>query len=75
MMYSEILAAGCDTIHDDETELEIMYCSSAGKENYTEAGTSITYNGKESIAAVTNYTVANNLGGIFVFDTSMDTVT
>merc|ERR1712136_156132 len=32
-------------------------------------------NGKESVAAVTNYTIANNLGGIFVFDTSMDTVT
>merc|ERR1712122_77898 len=30
--------------------------------------------GKNSIAAITNYTVANSLGGIFVFDTSMDTV-
>jgi len=75
MMYSEILAAGCDTTHDDETQSDIMYCSSAGKDSYTEAGTWITYNGKESVAAVTNYTIANNLGGIFVFDTSMDTVT
>merc|ERR1712048_7641 len=43
-------------------------------DSYTEAGTWITYNGKKSIAAVTNYTIANNLGGLFIFDTSMDTV-
>merc|ERR1712048_246824 len=73
-MYSEILAAGCDTMYDDETESDVMYCSSAGKDSYTEAGTWITYNGKKSIAAVTNYSIANNLGGLFIFDTSMDTV-
>ena len=49
-------------------------CTVRGKDNYTEAGTWITYNGKESIAAVTNDTIANNLGGIFVFNTSKDTV-
>ena len=74
MMYSEIMAAGCDTTSDDETQSDIMYCSSAGKDSYTEAGTWITYNGKNSIAAITNYIVANSLGGIFVFDTSADTV-
>ena len=47
-MYSGILAASCDTTHDDETESDIVYCSSAGKDSYTEAGTWITYNGKES---------------------------
>merc|ERR1712118_441436 len=32
---------------------DIMYCSSAGRDSYTEAGTWITYQGKKSIAAVT----------------------
>lgn len=74
MMYSEIMAAGCDNHYDDETQSDIMYCSSAGKDSYTAAGTWITYQGKKSIAAVTNYSIANNLGGLFIFDTSMDTV-
>merc|ERR1712048_1117667 len=74
MMYSEIEAAGCDNYYDDETQSDIMYCSSAGKDSYTAAGTWITYQGKKSIAAVTNYSIANNLGGLFIFDTSMDTV-
>lgn len=73
-MYSEILAAGCDTTFDDETKSDIMYCASAGKDGYTEAGTWITYASKQSIAAITQYTLDKGLAGVFVFDTSMDTV-
>jgi len=74
MMYSEILAAGCDTTFDDETKSDIMYCASAGKDGYTEAGTWITYASKQSIAAITQYALDKGLAGVFVFDTSMDTV-
>jgi len=74
MMYSEILAAGCDTTFDDETKSDIMYCSSAGGDGYTEAGTWITYNSLESIEGITQYAVDNGLAGVFAFDSSMDTL-
>jgi len=74
MMYSEILASGCDTQFDDETKSDVMYCSSAGKDGYTEAGTWVTYNGLESIEAITQYAIDLGLAGVFAFDTSMDTV-
>merc|ERR1712071_741076 len=74
MMYSEILAAGCPTKYDNETKSDVMYCASAGKDSYTEAGTWISYNDKKSIHEITQYTMDQGLAGIFVFDTSMDTV-
>lgn len=74
MMYSEILAAGCETQYDDETKSDIAYCSSAGKDGYTEAGTWITYNGKKSIHEITAYAMEKGLAGVFVFDTSMDSI-
>lgn len=74
MMYSEILAAGCSNQYDNETKSDVMYCSSAGKDGYTEAGTWITYNGKQSIHEITQYSMDKGLAGVFVFDTSMDTV-
>jgi len=74
MMYSEILAAGCDTSYDDETKSDIMYCSSAGADGYTEAGTWATYNSVESIEAITQYSIDNGLAGVFAFDSSMDTL-
>merc|ERR1711920_195435 len=75
MMYTEIQAAGCPTFFDDETKSDIMYCSSAGSDSgYTEAGTWITYNSKKSIHEITQYMMDQGLGGVFVFDTSMDTV-
>lgn len=74
MMYSEIQAAACDTQYDDETKSDIAYCSSAGKDSYTEAGTWISYNGKKSIHEITEYSMDKGLAGVFIFDTSMDTI-
>jgi len=74
MMYSEILAAGCTNQYDNETKSDIAYCSSASADGYTEAGTWITYNGKQSIHEITKYSMDKGLAGVFVFDTSMDTV-
>lgn len=74
MMYTEILAAGCPTQYDDETKSDIMYCESAASDGYTEAGTWITYNDKKSIHEITSYAMSKGLAGVFVFDTSMDTL-
>jgi len=74
MMYSEIQAAACDTQYDDETKSDIAYCSSAGKDSYTEAGTWVSYNGKKSIHEITQYAMDKDLAGVFIFDTSMDTL-
>jgi len=74
MMYSEILAADCDTQFDDETKSDIMYCSSDGADGYTKAGTWATYNSQESIEAIVQYSMDNGLAGVFAFDSSMDTL-
>jgi len=74
MMYSEIRAAGCPTQYDNFTKSDIMYCSSASSDGYTEAGTWISYNDKQSIHEITQYTMNQGLAGVFIFDSSMDTV-
>merc|ERR1712151_902880 len=56
------------------TQSDIMYCSSGGQDGYTEEGTWITYNDKKSIHEITQYSIEHGLGGVFVFDTSMDTI-
>ena len=49
--------------YDDEQKSDNMYCSPADQGSYTEAGICITYNGKESIAAVTNFFRRTGLRG------------
>merc|ERR1719183_2344304 len=79
-MFSEIEAAigagngGCETYHDAATQCDIAYCTSAGADGYTAAGTWITYQGQESTEAVVDYGKKLGLGGFFTFDTSMDSL-
>lgn len=82
MMYSEILAAlggedGNTSVYfDNQTQSAIAYFASPGADGgYTEAGTWITFNNPESIKSIVKYSSDNNLGGVFIFDTSQDTVT
>jgi len=82
MMYSEILAAlggGDDSssiIFDNATKSDIVYFKDAGADGgYTEAGTFVSYAGPKSIDAIVAYSEKQRLGGVFIFDTSMDTVT
>jgi chitinase len=76
LMYSEIIAAQPTNYFDNATCSDIGYWSKAGADGgYTEAGTWVSYNGKKSIAKITDYVKKQKLGGLFVFDTSMDTVT
>lgn len=75
MMYSEILAAGCQTYHDEKTVSDIAYCAEAGKDGgFTEAGTWIAYQGPLSLNKTVAWAKSKGLAGVFIFDTSEDTV-
>jgi len=74
MMYSEIQAAKPTTTYDTQTESTIGYWSQTGSDGYTAAGTWLTYNDARSVTAITKYGMDNKLSGVFVFDTSMDSV-
>jgi GH18 family chitinase len=72
-MYSEIVAAtGGQYAYDNETQSDIAYFPAQSGDSWTPAGTWITYTGKSSAKAITDYATAQNLGGVFVFDSSMD---
>lgn len=74
MMYSELRAAGGSVFHDNTTASDVAYFVTAGGDGYTEAGTWVTYSDQASIAKITTYAKTKGLGGVFVFDTSMDTL-
>lgn len=74
-MFSETLLAGATlTDFDNETMSDIAYFAAEGADGYTPAGTWVTYTGQKSAVAIADYIVANNLGGAFAFDSSMDTM-
>lgn len=74
-MYSEIQAAAptLKTL-DPVTKSNIAYFTATGADGYTAPGTWITYNDVDSATAITQYASAMGLGGVFVFDVSMDSV-
>jgi len=74
MMFSEIEAAACESHFDEVTQSDIAYCSQAGQDGYTEAGTWITYQSVKANEAAVDYGRSLGLGGFFTFDTSMDSV-
>jgi len=74
MMYSEIQAAQPMNYYDKATESVIAYWSSTGADGYTAAGTWLSYNNAESMAAITKYATSKGCDGVFVFDTSMDSI-
>jgi len=76
MMYSEIQAANPDsTMYNTETQTMIGFFSKAGADGWTDAGTWLTYNDKTSVTAITNWANSQNLDGVFIFDTSEDSIT
>jgi len=75
-MYSEIIAAKPTNYYDATTASDIGFWPSAGADSgYTAAGTWVSYNGPKSLSTITEYVMDQGLAGIFIFDTSMDTVT
>ena len=73
LMYSEVLAAAADLSDcDNETETAIAYLSRDGADG-TPAGTWITYNDERSVRAIARWARQKGLGGVFVFDSSIDT--
>lgn len=74
MMYSEIQAAQPMNYFDQQTQSTIGYWSQQGADGYTAPGTWISYNDAKSLTAITKYGMENNVDGVFVFDSSMDSV-
>lgn len=75
MMYSELQAANAThTYFDPITKSDIAYWAVDGLDAHTEKGTWLTYNGVESVKAITQYAMDLGLRGVFIFDTSMDSV-
>jgi len=74
MMYSEIQAAKPTYYYDSTTKSAIGFWSSQGGDGYTAAGTWLTYNDKTSVTDITNWAKTKALTGVFIFDTSMDSV-
>jgi len=75
LMYNEIQESNPTVYYDDTTESALGYFEQQGADGWTDAGTWVSFNNKQSIQAITAYAIKKKLGGVFVFDTSMDTVT
>jgi len=75
MMYSEMQAANASMQYfDPVTQSDIAFWTVAGLDSHTEKGTWLTYNGVQSVEAITQYAIDMGLRGVFIFDTSMDSV-
>jgi hypothetical protein len=74
MMYSELLAAAPQlTAFDNATQSDIAYFSAPGADGgHTAASTWVSYNGPQSVRAITKWAASLGLQGVFVFDASMD---
>lgn len=73
-MFSEIEAAGFETYFDKATASMIGYLKSEGKDNYTPAGTWMSYLDTNSVKTQVEYAMSKGLGGAFSWDISMDTI-
>jgi len=74
MMYSETQAAKPSYYYDTATQSAIGFFNSQGSDGYTTAGTWLTYNDLPSVKNITSWTVSKKLRGIFIYDTSMDSI-
>jgi len=74
MMYSEIQAGKPTYYYDTQSQSAIGFWNSMGADGWTEPGTWISYNDLTSVTAITNWLKTQGLAGVFVFDTSMDSI-
>jgi len=74
MMYSELKRANGLMYTDVETSSDIMYFPTDSADGVTTAGTWVSYVGPANMAKFVQYAKDNNLAGVFIFDTSMDSV-
>jgi len=73
-MYSEVQAAQPMTYYDTTTQSMIGFLNTMSVDGWTTAGTWLTYNDNTSVSAITQWAKTNGLGGVFIFDTSMDSM-
>jgi GH18 family chitinase len=75
MMYSETQAAKPQNKYfDPVTHSDIAYFTSKGADGYTDKGIWLSYNSVQSVKDITQYAVDKGLAGVFIFDTSMDSM-
>ena len=74
MMFSEIRAAGCSSFLDEETFSHISYCEEDSADGHTKAGTWISWNDYASLMMMFKWGAYKKLRGVFIFDTSQDTL-
>jgi len=75
MMYSETQAAKPqNTYFDTVTHSDIAYFTAQGADGYTDKGIWLSYNSVQSVKDITQYAVDKGLAGVFIFDTSMDSM-
>jgi chitinase len=74
LMYSEIVAAGFETIFDNVTMSNIGYLNKDSGDGSTKKGTWLTFNDKDSLFNITKYAMEQSLAGVFTWDATMDTV-
>lgn len=75
MMYSETQAAKPQNNYfDPVTHSDIAYFTSRGSDGYTDKGIWLSYNSPRSVKDITQYAVDQGLAGVFIFDTSMDSM-
>jgi chitinase len=75
MMYSEVQFGQPSTFYDTTSESMIGFWNTQGADGWTAPGTWISYNDPRSCQAIVNFAKTKGLAGVFVFDSSMDTVT
>jgi len=73
MMYTEILKAQPDTFYDNVTQTSIGYMTKQGADAYTEAGTWLSIPDIQSLTAITKWSVAQDVAGVFAYSADMDT--
>jgi hypothetical protein len=74
MMYSEIQAGKPTYYYDNQTQSAIGWWSSMGADGWTQPGTWISYNDVTSVTAISQWAMDQGLNGVFIFDTSMDSI-
>jgi chitinase len=73
LMYSEIVNSKPTIFYDNVTKSNIGYAETDSQD--MAKGTWTSFNDKQSISKITAYVLEKGLAGLFIFDTSMDTVT
>jgi len=74
LMYSEIQVAKPTYFYDNSSKSAIGFWNTQSSDGTEAAGTWVSYNDKQSVIDITNWAKTKGLVGVFIFDTSMDSI-